>query len=142
MNTTQLHRGVAQSEGCVCVCLCVCARLRTCIYTHEKESDYMSAMTAPEVTTQVGGGAARLRRAQGTACVSRLFSATMDSWEGFWGLMPVVPASHQGVDSRRGLEGSWQRASSHSALTYFSEAEPNGSGTRCLHAVCWSPFPS
>lgn len=74
--------------------------LRACIYIHEKESDYMSTMTAPEVTAQVGDRVARLRRAQGMACVGGLFSATTDSWEGFWGLMPVVSASHQGVDSR------------------------------------------
>ena len=96
MNTAQLHCKVEwpRVRG---VCL------RTCIYTHEKEREYMSAMTAPEVTVQVGGRAARLRRSQGMTCVGGLSSATMDSWEGFWGLMPVVPASQHEIYRRHRL---------------------------------------
>lgn len=42
--------------------------LRTCVCTHEKEGDYMSAMIAPEVTAQVGGGEARLRGPRNSMC--------------------------------------------------------------------------
>lgn len=118
MNTAQLYHGVAQREA---------GLLRTCIYTHEKESDYMSAMIAPELTAQVGGGAARLRGPKHGLCGWTVF-CNYEHLGGFLGSDGSGPSFPSG--SRRGLESSWQRTSPHSAipaLTYFIEPEPNGS---------------